>query len=366
MMRHPVLPCLLLAALAAGCGGGPAAGPSTAGRAALAPRPVRLVSPEVRRERPAIDLVGNVRADEMVPIAAEIGGRVERVTAEVGDRVTRGKPLASIDRRIYRLRLSQASAQLAAARADLELAEKVLRRKRDLLADRTISQAVFDEAKAQRDLAAARLAAARAAERLARESYRRSLVRAPAGGLVAGRLVTAGQWVETGDVLFQLAQGRRLKVAAKVPEGWATRLAGLKTFEVEAPGAGDRLQAAVYSIEPVVEGASRAFEVVGVIAGRTGLRPGMFVHVHVEAPAEERSLWLPAAAVAISDLPEVMLVENGVVAVRKVRTGRRDDGNVEILDGLAADDRVIADVAGLAPGVAVRVERAAPGPQPAR
>lgn len=362
-MRRSTIVVALLLLMPAGCHPGGKEESSVPGRAGrpsvLAPRPVQLIAPEVRSENPTLDLVGELRADEMVQVPAEVSGRVDKVLAEVGDRLAKGKPLAWIDRAMYRLRLDQAEANVKAAEANLVLADKELARKKDLLSDRTISQAVFDRAQAGHDLAAAELEASRATRDLARKNFSRSVARVPGDGVVAKRFVTVGQWVETGDPVMEVALGHRIKVAAKVPEAWMNRLVGLKSFRFGTSAADQPYTARVYSIQPVAEGSSRAFEIVGLAEVHTGrLRPGMFVHVKLTSPVTVESLWLPAEAVAISDLPEVMLVRDGRIEVRKVRTGRREDDSIEILRGIGPKERVIAHVGGLSRGLSVVVEDA--------
>ena len=145
---------VLLAAALAGCHGGD--GDDTAASAevleqALAPREVKLITPETREEKPSVELVGEIRAFDTVTVSSEVAGKVDRVLVEVGDHVDAGTPLAEVDRATFQIYLQQAEANLAAARADLALAEKELERKRDLRSDETISQAAFDQASAARD-----------------------------------------------------------------------------------------------------------------------------------------------------------------------------------------------------------------------
>jgi RND family efflux transporter MFP subunit len=273
----------------------------------------------------------------------------------VGDHVDAGTPLAEVDRATFQIYLQQAEANLAAARADLALAEKELERKRDLRSDETISQAAFDQASATRDQAAARLAAAEAALALAQRNFDRSVVRAPAAGAITQRHVVAGQWSDVGAGLFELAIGGKVKVAARVPEAWARKLAGLETFSFRVGVAGTPRTARVYSVQPAVEEASRSFEIVGTAANDGTMKPGMFANVTLESPTAEASLWLPALAIATSDLPQVLMVDNGTIVFRKIQTGRRVDGSIEVVDGLAAGEKVVADVSGLTRGLPVTV-----------
>lgn len=345
--------------LAACHGGGPEPPDPAAARATLeanlAPREVSLVDPEVREEHPDVALVGDIRAFDTVTVAAEVAGRVERVAVEVADRVTAGQVLVEIDRETYGLRLSQAEAELAAAKADLELAQRELERKRDLRSDNTIPQAALDQATASHDLAAAREAAAESAVGLARTDADRSVVRAPSDGTVIRRMAVKGQWADVGNGLVELAVGDRLKVAAQVPSHWVPYLQGLEGFDFTIGDTGPSRHAKLYSIDPVVDASSRSFEVVGTTPGAAGLKPGMFATVTLTSPEQVQSLWIPAAAVVASDTPRVMRAVDGQVEVRRIQTGRRDDGMVEVVSGLDADEPVIANVAGLTRGLPVKV-----------
>ena len=322
---------------------------------ALAPREVRLVSPEVREERPSVQLVGEIRAFDTVTVSSEVGGRVDRVLVEVGDRVAAGAPLVEVDRKTFLIYLEQADANLAAADADLALAAKDIERKRDLRSDETIPQSAFDQAQAGYDLAVARVAAASAARDLAQRNYDRSVVRAPAAGAITQRMVVAGQWADVGAGLLNLAVGNKIKVSARVPEVWAPELAGLEGFTFTVGVSALVHTAKLYSVEPVVEEASRSFEIVGTAANDGSIRPGMFANVVLESPNARQSLWLPSIAVATSDLSQVLMVEDGAIIYRKVRIGRRADGLIEIADGLTSDEQVILEVKGLSRGLPVTI-----------
>ena len=353
-----ILSVTLFVALLSGCHGADDDDPVAAAEIlekALAPREVQLVTAEIRQERPSVQLVGEIRAFDTVTISSEVGGKVDRVLVEVGDRVTAGTPLVDVDRETFRIYLQQAEANLAAANADKALAEKDLERKRDLRSDETIPQSAFDQALAGHDLATARLAAATAARDLAQRNFERSAIRAPAAGAVTQRMVVAGQWADVGAGLLELAIGNKIKVSARVPEAWAPELADLEEFTFTVGVSGPKLTAKLYSVQPVVEHASRSFEIVGTAANDGSIKPGMFANVVLESPSVKSSLWLPTAAVATSDLSQVLMVEEGAIEYRKIRIGRRADGLIEIADGLTSDEAVIAEVSGLSRGLPVTV-----------
>jgi multidrug efflux pump subunit AcrA (membrane-fusion protein) len=134
-----------------------------------------------------------------------------------------------------------------------------------------------------------------------------------------------------------------------------TQLAGLGQFSFTVGVSGPTYTAKLYSVQPVVEHASRSFEIVGTAANDGSIKPGMFANVVLQAPTVKQTLWLPATAVSTSDLSQVLMVEDDAIVYRKVRIGRRDDGLIEISDGLAADERVILEVKGLSRGLPVTI-----------
>jgi len=350
------LPIVLILALTA-CHPGGSGDPGAAREGLdrnLEPREVRLVSPELREENPAVSLVGEVRAFDAVTVSSEVAGRVEKVLVEVGDRVEAGQALVEVDREVFGIRQQQAEASLAAARAELELAERDLERKQDLLSDKTIPQASFDQAKAGHDLAVANIAAAEAAVGLARLDFANSIVRAPAAGAITARTAVRGQWADVGQGMLRLALGAKVKVVARVPSHWVPYLQGLDGFDFSVRSGEPTRRARLYSIDPVVNEASRSFEVVGT-APANGLRPGLFANITITSPETRRTLWLPVSAIMTSDTPRVMLAADGVVELRRVQTDRRDDGMVEVVSGLADGEEVILDVSGLTRGLPVKV-----------
>jgi len=322
---------------------------------ALAPREVELVTPEIRNEQPSVQLVGEIRASDIVLVSSEVGGKVDRVLVEVGDRVAKGAALIEVDRETFALYQAQAEANLKAAEANLSLASKDLERKKDLRSDETIPQASLDQAQAGFELATAEVAAAQASLGLANRNHERSVIRAPAAGAITERTVVAGQWAEVGAGLLELALGGNVKIAARVPESWVGRFAGLETFSFTVGNGSKTHTAKIYSLQPVVREASRSFEIVGTAPNDGTMRPGMFSNVTLTSPEATATLWLPASAVATSDLPQVLMVVDDEIVYRKVQIGRRDSGTIEIVSGLDTGEQVILDTSGLARGLPVTI-----------
>lgn len=320
----------------------------------LEPQSVREITPELREERPTIHLVGEVRAFDTVTVSAEVAATAVDVHVEVGDPVSAGQPLVTLDRQTFELRLRQAEARVRAATADLELAGRELERKKDLVSDHTIPQATYDQAAARHDLAEAALAEAIANRDLAQHDFSRSIVRAPSAGTITRRTIVAGQWVDVGHALVEMAVGAKVKIAARVPSEWMLMLQGLDGFDFTVAVDEAPRHAELFSIDPVVKETSRSFEVVGT-APAEGLRPGMFANITLTGPNPQTTLWLPVSAVVTSDTPKVYQAVDGRVAVKRIQTGFRDDGMVQVVSGLEPGEKIIETVAGLSRNLPVEI-----------
>lgn len=160
-MRVPSL--LILAAvavlLASACSGGSdaAGGPGGAGGPPGGmPLPVEAVTIGLESLDAGLATVGSLRADESVVVRPEVAGRITRIHFQEGGRVEAGQPLFSLDAATARAALNEAEANLANSRS-------AAARAGELIADRLIARADYDNVRAQRAVDEARAASARTA-----------------------------------------------------------------------------------------------------------------------------------------------------------------------------------------------------------
>jgi RND family efflux transporter MFP subunit len=190
---------------------------------------------------PAVRLVaaeGRVAAypGAEVRVAAERVGRLVRVHVEEGQTVRSGQVLAEIESDELRASVEQSQARLAEAEAQARLAEVTLGRRERLAQEGVLSPHDLDEARNGRDTAQARIATWRADIERQRSQLARSRVLAPLSGVVTLRSVDAGETVETGQVLFSVADLRRLRVEAEADEADASQIAVGAPVMVTAQG----------------------------------------------------------------------------------------------------------------------------------
>ena len=381
------------AAAAAGCSS------RTSAEEPAAPKvePV-AISTAVVESRPIdrfIRVTGSLRADEQAEVSAESGGRVVATPVERGTRVSQGTVLIRVSTAEAAAQLQEAEAnasQIEArlglrdgaafdakrvpdvmnARASLEFAEAEFSRIQSLLDQKVVSQSEFDQRRTQVEAARQQyqmaqnsaeqsyrsLEAARARVALARKAMADTAVTAPFSGLVAERLVSAGDYVTRGTRVATIVRIDPLRVELTIPEqavslvkvGQPVRLT-VDAYPSEV------FEATIRFVSPALRTDQRALTVEAVTANPDGrLKPGFFATASIQQPADAPALLVPQSAVeTVSGTSRLYVVKNDTVEERIVTTGDRVNSLIEIRNGVAAGDLVAADPKGrLTDGMAVR------------
>lgn len=358
----PRLPLLLVLLLAAGCTPAVPAAPREAQPAA---EPVALtvaVAPVASRPITSRLLAsGSVSAWRELAIGSEASGlAVAEIAVEENQAVKRGDLLVRLNDAALRAQIAEQEALLDEAAATLESARTELERATTLVATRAISQQTVDERGTSVKTAQAKLNAANAVRAQLEVALARTRILAPDDGLVVKRSVSLGQVVSTGTELVRMIQNSRLQVEAAVAEGELISIEPGDGVRVVDP-AGRALAATVREIAPSVDAASRLGSVRIDLPAGTGLRPGMFVRVEIDA-APQMALSVPREALVWRNAGAgVFVVGPGErVELTPIVTGRQMDGVIEVVSGLAGGEKVVSDGAGfLNDGDRVRVEAAA-------
>lgn len=371
-----------------------------------APRPVALVQASAAPLVEVLVFSGRVEAPARVELGATVTGRVVDVPVREGDVVMRGTVLVTLEAAESRAQLAQAQAALRVAetrlrgqrevaqpttgaaleqaRATLEAARREAARSRELFARGYVSQARVDEtdrqarvAQAQLDAAGAaarantgdgtetaqarlRIDEARAAVALAEARLAQARIVAPADGRIVSRQVDPGQIVQPGRTLLVFAATGPTELVGQADEKFLSRLERGQPARVIADAFQERPFAArVERIAPGVDAQRGTVEVKFAVAEPPGfLREDMTLSMAVTTGRREQALTLPAAAVLGAGAEgRIRRIVDGRIAEQRVRTGLRTLERVEIVDGLAPGDRVLADPLGAEPGARARPAR---------
>lgn len=280
----------------------------------------------------SIEGVGTSRARESITLTAKITETVRKVNFEDGQNVIAGDVLVE-------LTSGQQVAALAEAQAGFRDAERLLARNRELVGQGTVSRQVFDTAQATRDSGKARVDVLRA-------QLSDRVVTAPFAGVLGLRQISQGALVSPGTVITTLDDISTIKLDFALSERF---MAGIKPGQeliarsVAFPGR--EFRGKVVSMDSRVDPVSRAVQVRAEIPNEDhALRAGMMLIVNV--------LREPRQALAVAEIAVVQVGTDSFVfrvgAEDKVEQvavslGARRRGEVEILEGLAAGDRIVID-----------------------
>lgn len=294
---------------------------------------------------------GVVEAVQQATVAAQVAGRIVEMRVDAGQRVRRGEVLARIDAR-------EAGEAEAAARSQLATAQAALERTQALVRQKFLSQAALDKARAERD--AAQAAAAQASVGLGHAT-----VTAPISGVVAVRHAELGEMAAPGRPLITVHDPAGLRVTASVPQFRLSALGASPRAEVEFPEFGRRVAARSVTLLPVADAATHVSQArLSLPEGEAlpPLRPGQYVRVHFVSGQADK-LTVPASAVARRGEVTALYVAagDGPPVLRQVRLGEPvAGGEVEVLAGVRAGERVLLDPVAAALALKAAVSRRAP------
>jgi RND family efflux transporter MFP subunit len=351
---------------------------------------VEVVKQETVRR--AVELVGTLAAVDQVTISSEADGKVSKILADLGDRVTAGQVLIQVDREKQQYNLDQQRATLERAlaqygapdpqhlpevektpdvqkaNADLVQAKQAFDRASELFKRTLVPQQALDDAatslqskRAGYDLSLqnaknmrASIQASEASMKLADRQLRDTEIRAPFDGYVEKRLVNLGELVKAQMPVMAVVRVDPLKVIAEIPEKMAPWIKDGQPVQLHVDAYPDQtFSGKVSRISPAVNTATRAFPFEALVPNAEALlKPGTFARVHIESGKLDDILTLPYDVMQYRyGVNRVFVIEGDKLSARELKVGDRLGERIEIISGAKAGDRVAAtDVDKLADG----------------
>ncbi len=322
-----------------------------------------------------IEVSGSLKAVNTAVVKARVAAELRELGVREGDSVRAGQVLGQLDPTEFDWRLRQAEQQAAAARAQLEIAKRQLTNNKALVAQGFISPTALETSIASEAGAEATLQAALAAVELARKARADTTITAPISGQVSQRLAQPGERVSVDGRLLEIVDLSRLELEAAVPpaELAELRVGQMATLSIDGSAASSpspsslsaspptpALSARVARINPSAQAGSRSVAAYLVLQPHPVLRQGLFARGRIELDRRS-ALLLPISALRHDQaLPYAIRLQGGRSERASLSLGARGQSAgievVEVLQGLAEGDQVLAGSAGLVPaGVLVRV-----------
>jgi RND family efflux transporter MFP subunit len=339
---------------------------------------------------------GTLAAYDQTTVSVKVPGRVKSISVDLGSVVKRGQLIAQIEPEDYQLRVEQAAAALAQARARLGLSVAGGDTRFDAEQTATVRQAraVLNQAKFDRDralklveqgvIARAEFDSVDAAYKVAQGRYQDALeeirnrqgmlaqrqselslaqqqmiatsVYAPLDGIVQEKRTSVGEYLAAGSPVANIVKMDPLRLRAEVPERNAHAIRSGQNVRVTVEGDDNVYQGQIKRLSPVLSEQNRILVVEADVRNNGKLRPGSFAHADIVTSDNSMAVTVPSKSVVVfAGIEKVITVQNGKAVERPITTGRRINEWTEVLAGVKVGESVIIDPGNLQSGQAVNV-----------
>ena len=363
---------------------------------ARAPRQVKTTAVAETPFGETVTANGTLAAFDQTTVSVKVPGRLRTITVDLGSVVRRGQTIAQLEPGDYSLRVQQAEASLAQARARLGLAPETNDDRIDPEKTSTVRQAraVYDEAKHARDRAASLVeqgviakaefdsanAAFKVAEgryqdayeevrnrqgvlaqrkselELARQQLKDTAVLAPMDGVIQEKTASIGEYLAAGAPVVNIVRMDPLRLRAEIPERESRTVRTGQDVRVTVDGDPVVYVGKIMRLSPVIAEQNRVLVVEADVRNNGTLRPGSFAHAEIVTNDAKMAVTVPNnAIVTFAGIEKVIIVQNGKALERPITTGRRSTEFTEIVAGINVGEKVVVDPGNLQSGQAVEV-----------
>jgi len=314
---------------------------------AAAPRDARMaVRTEILQAENLGDrivTVGTILPNEEVEIRSEISGKIEQLYFKEGGRAKKGDLL-------LKLNDAELQAQLQRARYRQLMAEEQATRQRQLFGQKLASEQNNNNAENELNIAKADI-------QLIQAQIAKTEIRAPFGGMIGLRYVSAGGYLSPTTRITTLQDNHPVKIDFTVPEKYAGAIKIGDRIGFTVQGSAKKFPGDIYALEAKIDPTTRTLHLRALSPNPDGaLIPGAFANVEV-VMAEKATLMIPSFAL----IPElkgqrVFLYKNGKAESQPVEIGARTDERLEVTAGVQTGDTLITSaILQLRPGMPVRL-----------
>jgi HlyD family secretion protein len=304
----------------------------------------QAVSVITTAERPfhsTISLNGEARPVRDIQVSAPATGvRILQLLVDEGEYVREGQPMARLDTNLAQAQTRAAQASVAEAESGAVRARGEYERAESIRDSGALSTEAIETRRSAATAADARLAAARAQLQEVNARLGGGYVRAPAAGLVIDRTAEVGRDV-AGQILFRIAAGNDLEVAAQVAEGEALALTAGQTATFSLVD-GTTVEGRLRRLPASIDSRTRTGEALFQLPRETRVRAGMYLRGEAQL-AERNVLAVPQSSILYDNGQAYVYLldsENNVHRTN-IALGARDGDWVEIVAGLELNQRIV-------------------------
>lgn len=333
---------------------------------------VSVTKPENNETTDLLELAGRLQAYKQSAIYARVDGYINNWYFDIGDKVVQGDILAELDTPELDAQLLAAIADSKRSQAELELAESTVKRWRNLVKTKAVSEQDLAQRESEYRAAQAQLESATARVRQLEIQKSLALVKAPFDGIITARNKDTGDLINAGshnsEPLFRLATTGQLRLNVFVPQKSAQHVTVGSKASVTVPDyPNKKYDAEVARTNTVVDPQSGTMMVQIIINNQSGeLLSGAYANVLLPLSSNSAMVTVPSSALIFNAdglslaIVEVTDGETASVQIQPVEIARDLGRTVEIIQGIGEHQMIIANPPdGIQNGDRVRVVNSA-------
>ena len=278
-----------------------------------------------------VEVTGQITALVQATLSSHIQSTVDKLLVREGTVVKKGQTLVVLDSRDLREELARAQAESENARAHLD-------RMKQLYGEDAVS-------KQEKENADRTFKVAEASRRAALTKVSYTVVTAPFDGIITEKKIEAGEIASPGQPLLKMEDPQRLRLEATVAEGDLQALSRGAMIPVMIDALGSKtVPGTVAQILPAGDAATHTFLVKVELPPTPGLKTGMFGRMLVDKGTGQTLVVPRAAVIERGELTGLYIVgPDSLARLRWVKLGRTVGESIEILSGVTAGERLLAD-----------------------
>ena len=291
---------------------------------------VSAQEPEIQQISDVLELPGSVLANESVKITSVVSEKINRILFEEGMFVRKNQLLIELLDNEEKAILNQVNAELEEANINYNRALKLSEKG-------NISQSILDN----RLMVKKKLSGKIKEISALLEDHR---IKAPFDGFTGIRNFSEGSFIQPGDVITELHDIRTLKIQAYVPESFSNKIQKGNMFLLDkSNNIPKNTSGKIYVIDPIIDKNTRSFRVIGKIENTENkIKPGMMVNLKIPLDKRKSYVIRENAIINEDDISYVFIVDkNNKIIKKKVEVGIKNNGMVEVIEGLKSTDIIV-------------------------
>jgi RND family efflux transporter MFP subunit len=293
-----------------------------------------------------IEVSGMLEAADIARVSTRMMGFIENIRYDVGDRVRKGQVLVNINTADLQAQLARVGANIAEAEAARESAQLDYDRFKNLFESNSATRKELENVTTQLKMAQSRVKAAEEARKEVEVQFAYANITSPISGTVVQKMANEGDMASPGMPILEIESGKKLEVAARVPESDISKITMNEPVEVTIKSVGQTINGKVTEIAPSAKYSGGQYLVKISLDNPPGeLKSGMYATVRMEddGSSPTQAFMIPESAlVKQGQLTGVYVVSDSNKALlRWLRLGSTNGDMVEVLSGLSPDEKYI-------------------------